>query len=46
MIPMRPGKESAHIANAEKIKALESICKSEGYELPVICTPEEFSERS
>ncbi len=35
-----------HIANAEKIKALENICKSEGYELPVICTPEEFSERS
>jgi len=34
-----------HIANAEKIKAFESICKSEGYELPVICTPEEFSER-
>ena len=35
-----------HIANAEKIKALEKICKSEGHEFPVICTPEEFSERS
>ena len=35
-----------HIANAEKIKTLEKICKSEGHELPVICTPEEFSERS
>ncbi len=35
-----------HIANAEKIKALENICNTEDYELPVICTPEEFSERS
>ena len=33
-----------HIANAKITKAIESICKRQGYECPVICTPEELME--
>jgi len=32
-----------HIANAEMQTALTSVCRSAGYEPPVICTPEELS---
>ncbi len=31
-----------HIANAEMRTGVTSICISQGYETPVICTPEEF----
>ena len=31
-----------HIANAEMRKGVTSICISQGYEMPVICTPEEL----
>ena len=31
-----------HIANAELASAVIAICKSEGYEVPRICTPEEL----
>lgn len=33
-----------HIANAAITKELGAIVKSAGYELPVLCTPEELSE--
>ncbi len=33
-----------HIANAVVRPAIERICRSAGYEPPVICTPEELSE--
>lgn len=32
-----------HIANAEMQTAVSKICRSNGYEPPVICTPEELS---
>ena len=32
-----------HIANAEMQTAVSRICRSAGYEPPVICTPEELS---
>ena len=32
-----------HIANAEMQTAVKRICRSAGYEPPVICTPEELS---
>ena len=31
-----------HIANAEMILKIESICRKEGYRCPVICTPAEL----
>ena len=34
-----------HLANAALRKRIESICRSSGYEPPVICTPEELSQR-
>ncbi len=34
-----------HIANAEIIKRLRKTVADEGFELPVICTPEELLER-
>jgi predicted nucleic acid-binding protein len=33
-----------HIANAAIAKGLALICREHGYELPVICTPEELME--
>jgi hypothetical protein len=33
-----------HIANAALRSKIESICRSCGYEPPVICTPEELME--
>ena len=33
-----------HLANASLRKRIEAVCRSEGYEPPVICTPEELSE--
>jgi len=33
-----------HIANATTRDAIESICRSTGYEPPIICTPDELSE--
>ncbi|MBF0111788.1 MAG: type II toxin-antitoxin system VapC family toxin [Desulfamplus sp.] len=35
-----------HIANAEIIKRLKRVIGDAGYELPIICTPEELLERS
>lgn len=32
----------AHIANAEISIEIKSVCKSKGYECPIICTPEEL----
>jgi len=32
-----------HIANAEITKQVAKICGQEGFECPVICTPEELS---
>ena len=32
----------AHIANAVNAKAIALICRSKGWECPVICTPEEL----
>ena len=34
----------AHIANATMRTRIETICRSEGYEPPVLCTPEELME--
>ena len=34
----------AHIANATMRTRIEAICRSEGYEPPVLCTPEELME--
>ena len=31
-----------HIANATLRNSLEAICQSAGYEMPIICTPEEL----
>ena len=33
-----------HIANAMTRGAIESVCRSTGYEPPIICTPDELSE--
>ena len=32
----------AHLANAEISNEIKSVCKSKGYECPIICTPEEL----
>ena len=32
-----------HIANATMRSRIDAICRAEGYDLPVICTPEELS---
>lgn len=32
----------AHIANAEMAEAIRRICRDNGFEPPVICTPEEL----
>ena len=32
----------AHIANAERRDAIEQVCRDNGYEPPLICTPEEL----
>jgi predicted nucleic acid-binding protein len=34
----------AHIANATMRTRIETICRGEGYEPPVLCTPEELME--
>ena len=34
-----------HLANAALRKRIESVCRSRGYEPPVICTPEELSQQ-
>ena len=34
----------AHIANAAMRHKIEAVCRSMGYEVPVICTPEELME--
>ena len=34
----------AHIANATMRTSIETICRTEGYEPPVLCTPEELLE--
>ncbi len=31
-----------HIANAAMIRAVEKVCREQGYDCPVICTPEEL----
>jgi hypothetical protein len=33
-----------HIANAALRSQIEAVCRSRGYEPPVICTPEELLE--
>jgi hypothetical protein len=33
-----------HIANATLRNKIEAVCRSKGYEPPVICTPEELAE--
>jgi hypothetical protein len=33
-----------HLANAVLRKRIESVCRSSGYEPPVICTPEELMQ--
>ncbi len=35
-----------HIANAAMRSRIERVCRSEGYEPPVICTPNELMEAS
>lgn len=32
-----------HIANARLQRAIEAVCAGQGYQLPVICTPEELT---
>lgn len=32
----------AHIANAQRRDAIEQVCRNNGYEPPLICTPEEL----
>jgi len=34
----------AHLANATIVTKIREACRSEGYECPVICTPEELME--
>jgi hypothetical protein len=34
-----------HIANARHRQRIENICDAQGYESPVICTPEELKEK-
>lgn len=36
----------AHIANATLRSQIEAVCRSAGYEPPVICTPQEMLERT
>ena len=33
-----------HIANAALRSPIESICRNRGYNVPIICTPEELSQ--
>ena len=33
---------SAHIANAEKRPLVETVCRLAGYEVPILCTPDEL----
>jgi hypothetical protein len=33
-----------HIANAARLSAIKSVCQSRGYEVPIICTPEQLLE--
>jgi hypothetical protein len=33
-----------HIANADKRVAIEELCRQQGFEPPVICTPDELFE--
>lgn len=35
-----------HIANATTRSQIEALCRTEGYEPPVICTPEELKEQT
>jgi len=35
----------AHIANAAMRPRIEGVCRGEGYEPPIICTPEELQTR-
>ena len=35
-----------HIANAMTRSRIEALCRAEGYEPPVICTPEELREQT
>ena len=35
-----------HIANAALRPAIETVCRSQGYQMPVICTPEELPSGS
>jgi hypothetical protein len=32
----------AHIANAQRLDAIENACREQGYEPPTICTPEQL----
>ena len=34
----------AHIANATIRRRIEAVCRNEGFEPPIICTPEELLE--
>ena len=38
--------DSSHIANAAMRSRIERVCRSAGYEPPVICTPHELMEVS
>ena len=33
-----------HIANAALRNRIETVCRSKGFEVPIICTPEELLE--
>jgi hypothetical protein len=33
-----------HIANAALRSRIEAVCRSKGFEVPIICTPEELLE--
>jgi hypothetical protein len=35
----------AHIANAAMRPRIEAVCRGEGFEPPIICTPEELQTR-
>jgi hypothetical protein len=34
-----------HIANATLRSRIEAVCRSQGYEPPVVCTPQEMLEQ-
>ena len=42
--PLAPYAGCKHIANATMRLKIESICRSSGYEPPIICTPLELME--